>query len=248
MTKLTMEIKISNHLGQELILGPGKPVDITKVTGLESTEYDVSLVDFAQAAGAGWTGTKIKPRPIHIEGSFRSAANNEANRDDLTHFFNPNGGFEISVTLGEKTLRIIGLLEGWNLKDQKNLDARVAFVADFICPDPFFYGPQPITMQGGGFADNPGDVPTAWTSHGPRMVTNTQTGAHFGVTSDAPGTVELSTEPDAVSVLINYGGTVQSGFRYLDRTSTPFLIPVGGCYLSTQGSGEIVYNIRYLGI
>ena len=71
MTKNSITIEL-NCNGRKLIMGPGADLDITKVSGLESSEIEISTSDNALIDGASVDGKKIKPRVIHIEASFRS--------------------------------------------------------------------------------------------------------------------------------------------------------------------------------
>ena len=75
MTRNTITIELTCN-GKTLRMGPNEDIDITKVTGLESSELELSTSDNALVDGASVDGKKIKPRPIHIEASFKSNKNN----------------------------------------------------------------------------------------------------------------------------------------------------------------------------
>ena len=88
MTVNTLTIELTCN-GKTLRMGPGEDIDITAVSGLESSEVEISTSDNALVDGASVDGKKIKPRPIHIEASFRSNKNNPENRAKVIKFFNP---------------------------------------------------------------------------------------------------------------------------------------------------------------
>ena len=72
MTVNTLTIELTCN-GKTLKMGPGQDIDITAVSGLEASEVEISTSDNALVDGASVDGKKIKPRPIHIEASFRSS-------------------------------------------------------------------------------------------------------------------------------------------------------------------------------
>lgn len=136
MTKNTMIIELTCN-GNILRMGPGEDIDIEEVTGLESSELQISTSDNALIDGATVDGKKIKPRPIHIEASFRSTKNNPENRTALIKFFNPKyTGLARFTALGT-TRKIEYELEGWSFYKQANLDNKMKIVVDLICPDPY---------------------------------------------------------------------------------------------------------------
>lgn len=136
MTKIKMSIVLSCN-GRELRMGPGEDIDITKVTGLESSELDVSLQDNALVDGAIVEGKKILPRPIHIEASFRSNANNALNRARVIRFFNSKYTGTAVITYADTARQIEYELEGWSFAKFVNLDQKLGLVIDLICPDPY---------------------------------------------------------------------------------------------------------------
>ena len=136
MTKTTMHMTLASH-GAEFRLGPGEEADITAVTGLESSEYDIGLSDLAAVPGSSLDGIHVKARPIHIEGSFRSSGDTEADREKLIRFFMPDRDGVLTVRVGKRTRSIGYNVEGWTLKARRNLDVRVGFIIDLICPDPY---------------------------------------------------------------------------------------------------------------
>ena len=73
MTHNTLKIVLECN-GMQLAMGPGEALDITAVTGLESSELEISTSQNALVDGETVDGKKIKARPIHIEARFRSNA------------------------------------------------------------------------------------------------------------------------------------------------------------------------------
>ena len=120
-----------------LEMGPGKPLDITLVEGLESSEFNVSRSDNALVDGESVDGKKIMARPIHIEAAFRDVANNSINRQNVIKFFNPKYTGRALITNMGVPRNIEYELEGWTFMEQRNLDARLKVVMDLICPDPY---------------------------------------------------------------------------------------------------------------
>ena len=88
MTINTLKIELTCN-GRTLAMGPGLDIDITKVSGLESSELEISTSDNALVDGVSVDGKKIGKRPIHIEAKFKSGRNNPENRAAVIKFFNP---------------------------------------------------------------------------------------------------------------------------------------------------------------
>lgn len=88
MTVNTLKIELTCN-GRTLAMGPGEDLDITKVTGLESSPLELSTSDNALVDGESMDGKKIGSRPIHIEAKFRGSRNNPENRAAVIKFFNP---------------------------------------------------------------------------------------------------------------------------------------------------------------
>lgn len=261
MTNTTLKIKLFQG-SQSLTLGPSTDweMDITQISGLESSDFEVGLTDLAAVDGASLDGRHVKARPIHIEGSFRSTANAAEHRERLVRFFNPKVTGTLLAEIADRKAgtarqRYINYeLEGWTLKKQKNLDARVGFIADLICPDPYFTGPEDVGF-GGAHIDYDGDVPAGWRatfsgSGSNPVVTNTQTGEFMRVLTTLSGSdvLVISTEDRKQSITLNG----ESAFRLIDRQSTPFKLQPGYNTLSLGGEGNfskiLTYKPRYLGI
>ena len=136
MTKNTLKIELACN-GRTLAMGPGLDIDITEVSGLESSELEISTSDNALVDGVSVDGKKIGKRPIHIEAEFKSSRNNPENRAAVIKFFNPKYTGKALITNMGISRNIEYELEGWTFKKQQNLDARLGIIVDLICPDPY---------------------------------------------------------------------------------------------------------------
>lgn len=136
MTRNTITIELTCN-GKTLRMGPNEDIDITKVTGLESSELEISTSDNALVDGASVDGKKIKPRPIHIEASFRSNKNNPENRARVIQFFNPKYTGRALITNMGVSRNIEYELEGWTFGTTQNMDNKLRILVDLICPDPY---------------------------------------------------------------------------------------------------------------
>lgn len=136
MTKNTLTIELTCN-GKTLKMGPGEDIDITAVTGLESSELDISTSDNALVDGASVDGKKIKPRPIHIEASFKSNKNNPENRANVIKFFNPKYTGKALITNMGVSRNIEYELEGWTFASVRNMDNKLKILVDLLCPDPY---------------------------------------------------------------------------------------------------------------
>lgn len=136
MTKNILTIELTCN-GKTLRMGPGEDIDITAVTGLESSELDISTSDNALVDGASIDGKKIKPRPIHIEASFKSNKNNPENRANVIKFFNPKYTGKALITNMGVSRNIEYELEGWTFASVRNMDNKLKILVDLLCPDPY---------------------------------------------------------------------------------------------------------------
>ena len=136
MTKNTLTIELTCN-GKTLRMGPGEDIDITAVTGLESSELDISTSDNALVDGASVDGKKIKPRPIHIEASVKSNKNNPENRANVIKFFNPKYTGKALITNMGVSRNIEYELEGWTFASVRNMDNKLKILVDLLCPDPY---------------------------------------------------------------------------------------------------------------
>ena len=136
MTKNTLTIELTCN-DKTLRMGPGEDIDITAVTGLESSELDISTSDNALVDGASVDGKKIKPRPIHIEASFKSNKNNPENRANVIKFFNPKYTGKALITNMGVSRNIEYELEGWTFASVRNMDNKLKILVDLLCPDPY---------------------------------------------------------------------------------------------------------------
>ncbi len=136
MTVNTLKIELTCN-GRRLAMGPGEDMDITKVSGLESSNNEISTSDNALVDGESLDGKKIGKRPIHIEAKFRSGRNNPENRAAVIKFFNPKYTGKALITNMGISRNIEYELEGWTFTEQRNMDARLGIIVDLICLDPY---------------------------------------------------------------------------------------------------------------
>ena len=136
MTVNTLKIELTCN-GRRLAMGPGEDMDITKVSGLESSNNEISTSDNALVDGESLDGKKIGKRPIHIEAKFRSGRNNPENRAAVIKFFNPKYTGKALITNMGISRNIEYELEGWTFAEQRNMDARLGIIVDLICLDPY---------------------------------------------------------------------------------------------------------------
>lgn len=136
MTHNTLKIVLECN-GMQLAMGPGEALDITAVTGLESSELEISTSQNALVDGETVDGKKIKARPIHIEARFRSNAENAANRARIIKFFNPKYTGKALITMMGVSRNIEYEIEGWTFQQQVNMDESLKILVDLICPDPY---------------------------------------------------------------------------------------------------------------
>lgn len=132
----TLRIELTCN-GGTLVMGPGEDIDITKVSGLESSELEISTSDNALLDGVSVNGKKIGKRTIHIEAKFRNSRNNPENRAAVIKFFNPKYEGKALITNMGISRNIEYELEGWTFVEQRNLNTRLGIVVDLICPDPY---------------------------------------------------------------------------------------------------------------
>lgn len=135
MTKNTLKITLTCN-GKTLSMGPGADMDITNVTGLESSDIEISASENALVDGETIDGKKIKARPIHIEAKLRSLSDNSVFRATIIQFFNPKYTGKALIENMGVSRNIEYELEGWSF-DQRNMDSRLGIVIDLICPDPY---------------------------------------------------------------------------------------------------------------
>ncbi len=117
--------------------GQKREFGITALTGLESSDLEVSTTDNALVDGSTVDGKRIKNRPIHLEATLRDDKNNETNRQRIIKFFNPKYTGKLTVNHSGTRRNIEYELEGWSFVAENNVHAQLSFVVDLMCPDPF---------------------------------------------------------------------------------------------------------------
>lgn len=124
--------------GKTLLAGLGQEFDITKVEGLESSDFEVSTTANALVDGSSVDGKRIKERSIHVEMTLKDDKNNSVNRQRIIKFFNPKYSGKLTVTNMGVSRNIEYELEGWTFAKQSSLNSRLSILVDLICPDPYF--------------------------------------------------------------------------------------------------------------
>jgi phage-related protein len=117
--------------------GEKREFGITKVTGLEASELEISTTDNALVDGSTVDGKRIKNRPVHIEATLRDDKNNPKSRQRIIKFFNPKYTGKMTVNHSGTMRNIEYELEGWSFVARDNVYGQLSFVVDLMCPDPF---------------------------------------------------------------------------------------------------------------
>lgn len=124
--------------GLSLVAGKGKEFSINEVTGIESSDIEISMSDNALVDGSTVNGKRIKSRSIHIVMTLRDDKNNPVNRQRIIKFFNPKYTGKLIINAMGTERNIQYELEGWTFKKQTNLMSRLQVLVDLICPNPYF--------------------------------------------------------------------------------------------------------------
>ena len=118
--------------------GEKREFGITKITGLEASELEISTTDNALVDGSSVDGKRIKKRPIHIEATLRDDRNNETNRQRIIKFFNPKYTGKMTIDHSGTKRNIEYELEGWDFVAKSNVFNQLSIVVDLMCPDAMF--------------------------------------------------------------------------------------------------------------
>lgn len=129
--------------GKSLMFGKGpngekREFGITKITGLESSDLELTFSDNALVDGSTLNGKRIKNRPIHIEADLMDDKNNDVNRQRIIKFFNPKYGGKMTINHSGTQRNIEYELEGWNFVATDNVYNKLSIVVDLKCADPFW--------------------------------------------------------------------------------------------------------------
>lgn len=124
--------------GSSLVAGKGKEFSINEITGIESSDIEISMSDNALVDGSTVDGKRIKSRSIHIVMTLRDDKNNPVNRQRIIKFFNPKYTGKLIINNMGTERNIQYELEGWTFKKQTNLNTRLQVLVDLICPNPYF--------------------------------------------------------------------------------------------------------------
>lgn len=118
--------------------GNKQPFGITKITGLGSSEYQVSTSENALVDGSSINGKRILKRPISISASARNLRNCGITREQLISFFNPKYTGKLTVNRNGKRRNIEFEIEDFTPDEETTIDREVGFRADLICANPYF--------------------------------------------------------------------------------------------------------------
>lgn len=117
--------------------GQKREFGITKCTGLESSELEISDTDNALVDGSTLDGKRIGSRIVHLEATLRDGRNNEVNRQRIIKFFNPKYTGKMTVNHSGTKRNINYELEGWTFVEPENVFSQLAIVADLKCLNPY---------------------------------------------------------------------------------------------------------------
>lgn len=111
---------------------------LTKVTGLESAEYELTTSDTAMSDGVTVDGKRVKQRAIVIEATARNVKNNSITRQNLIKFFNPKYTGEMYINRsGVERVIQFELENGVEFSAETTLDADLSFQVNLMCPKPY---------------------------------------------------------------------------------------------------------------
>lgn len=117
--------------------GTKREFGITKIQGLEASEFEITTTDNALTDGSTVDGKRIKNRPIHIEATLRDERNNPTDRQRIIKFFNPKYSGTLTVNYSGVERTIGYELEGWAFVAQRYVGNKLSITVDLICPEPF---------------------------------------------------------------------------------------------------------------
>ena len=133
------KIKFVLKQGKEsLELGSGSDFGILDYSGIEASDYTLSLEDNAQLDGATIAGKKVEPRPITIKAEYRKTDKEDKIRQKIIRFFNPKKSGELTVTFGNITRKIGYEIEGSPQIEERNIFRALRFSVNLLCPAPYF--------------------------------------------------------------------------------------------------------------
>ena len=131
MTVNTLTIELTCN-GKTLKMGPVQAIDITAVSGLESSELEISTSANALVDGASVDGKKIKQSPILIEARVRRNKNNPANRSKVIMVFKPKYSGKALINNMGVSRNIEYELEAWTFATAKSRDSKLKILVFLI--------------------------------------------------------------------------------------------------------------------
>ena len=232
-----------------------KNYKIVRVDGIESSDYDVNIINNAIGDGGQYNKSLIRPRPISIEFDYMDIKNSEDIRQYLIKFFNPRFPGTLFVNYDGVERYISYRLERFKNK-RTNLYEPLNIVADLICPEPHFndvFTSEEIATWIGGwkfkfklpfrfkqkgkprknvYNDGHLETPVKIIFKGPAVnpkVTNLTTGEFIQVnrTLTSDDILYINTEFGNKTVEIEREGVKKNAFNYINLDSTFFKLQVG---------------------
>lgn len=232
-----------------------KNYKIVRVDGIESSDYDVNIINNAIGDGGQYNKSLIRSRPISIEFDYMDIKNSEDIRQYLIKFFNPRFQGTLFINYDGVERYISYRLERFKNK-RTNLYEPLNIVADLICPEPHFndvFTSEEIATWIGGwkfkfklpfrfkqkgkprknvYNDGHLETPIKIIFKGPAVnpkVTNLTTGEFIQVnrTLTSDDILYINTEFGNKTVEIEKDGVKKNAFNYINLDSTFFKLQVG---------------------
>ncbi|MEG0612654.1 MAG: phage tail family protein [Clostridium sp.] len=134
MDKHLMVKMISNN--KILEIGLNKNYRLLDIEGIESSDYELSIVNTAQFDGGVVVNRRVQNRPISLSADF-IGDNQGGERKKLISFFNPNQKGVLIINYDGNERAIEYEIENFNSKITNIYDS-LSFTVDLICPNPYW--------------------------------------------------------------------------------------------------------------
>lgn len=135
------KVTFTNARQESIELGYHTPYLINKIEGLGQVDADMGMVSAPYQDGQIFIDTKLSPREINIEGTFRKLTSPELynNRKQMQRLINPKLGLGTLQYEHEGVLKQIdAVADGTPVFPDKDTDMFQRFQVDFICPNPYW--------------------------------------------------------------------------------------------------------------
>lgn len=124
--------------GNQLQMGCGCPLKVSKISGIESPEYIVHTSSSAMEPGSYVTGKKVEERVIEITFGIDDWRNREFYRSQVIHFFNPTHTFTLRLNWCYTQVQIECELEKFQFDDVESMWNPSAGDITLLCPYPYW--------------------------------------------------------------------------------------------------------------